>query len=140
MSVARDFTLAVLANGLDALSARQTAIAQNIANVETPNYKAVDVAFERALRQALEETRRRGQGIPEGRAGQVFQEEAARLASVRPVAFRRVQTALRRDGNNVDIEAEMAYLAETALRFQALSTLASKKLAMLRLVAQESRF
>ncbi len=140
MSVARDFTLAVLANGLDALSARQTAIAQNIANVETPNYKAVDVAFERALRQALEETRRRSQGIPGERAGQMFQEEATRLVSVRPVAFRRVQTALRRDGNNVDIEAEMAYLAETALRFRALSTLASKKLAMLRLVAQESRF
>ncbi len=140
MSVARDFTLAVLANGLDALSARQTAIAQNIANVETPNYKAVDVAFERALRQALEETRRRGRGLPAQGVGRVFQEEAARLASVRPVAFRRTQTTLRRDGNNVDIEVEMAYLAETALRFRALSTLASKKLAMLRLVAQESRF
>ncbi len=139
MNVARDFTLTLLTNGLDALSARQAAIAQNLANVETPNYKAVDVAFEQHLRQALARSRTLGGPASPQEAAQAFQEEAERLATLRATPYRRNQSTLRRDGNNVDVEAEMAYLAETALRYQALSTLASKKLAMLRLVAQESR-
>ncbi|MEZ4636115.1 MAG: hypothetical protein R2856_14325 [Caldilineaceae bacterium] len=46
---------------------------------------------------------------------------------------------MRKDGNNVDIENEMLDLAETGLRYQAMTSLASKKLAMLRMVVQESR-
>ena len=45
--------------------------------------------------------------------------------------------ALRRDGNAVDIEAEMAEMAESGLHYQTVLRLLSKKLQMLRSVATE---
>jgi len=134
-----DRTLQILEKGLNALSARQTAISNNIANVETPNYKAVDVAFESSLRQALNNN---GTTLavqrtddnhlrPMGTAGEV--------EDVDSQMFRRTGTSMRLDGNNVDVETEMVRLAETGLRYQAFTTLASRKLALLRMVAQETR-
>ncbi len=139
MSIAKDTTLRLLEKGLDALSARQAAVANNVANVETPNYKAVDVKFESYLRKMLPE----GSSLPMVRTNPLHLDSNGRLGSridsLEPIAYKRVQNTLRRDGNNVDVEREMVILAETALRYQAVSTLASKKLALLRLVAQESR-
>jgi len=139
MTISNDRTLQLLEKGLDALSARQQAISNNIANVETPNYKAVDVAFERSLRQALSDNRKmlaikrtnERHLTPPGRVD--------RLEDVTPQEFRRTGTSMRLDGNNVDIETEMVRLAETAMRYQSFTTLASRKLALLRMVAQESR-
>ena len=45
---------AVIAKALDALAMRQSYIAQNIANANTENYRAVSVDFETALRSAAE--------------------------------------------------------------------------------------
>ena len=46
-------TMNALSSALDGLAARQTAIAQNIANVNTPNYRAKTVSFETALAQSV---------------------------------------------------------------------------------------
>lgn len=135
-----DLTLKLLSKGLDALSARQTAISNNMANVETPNYKTVEVAFEESLRQAI---RPNGSAVRLARTDehhlkpQSNQDE--RVDEVEHRLFRRNDTTTRKDGNNVDIEGEMINLAETALRYQSLSTLATKKLALMRMVIQESR-
>jgi flagellar basal-body rod protein FlgB len=139
MNVTRDDALTVLAKGMDALAARQQAISHNIANVETPNYKAVDVAFEGQLRQALEDVSSRS--LQRTHAMHLVRggHSAQPLDDLAPTGYRRNQTTLRNDGNNVDVDSEMVLLAETALRFQAATTLASRKLAMMRLVAQESR-
>ncbi len=140
MSIAKDTTLRLLEKGLDALSARQAAVANNVANVETPNYKAVDVKFESYLRKMLPDS---SSSLPLARTSPLHLDNSgnlgARIESLEPVAYKRTQNTLRRDGNNVDVEREMVVLAETALRYQAISTLASKKLALLRMVAQESR-
>ncbi|MBX3053628.1 MAG: flagellar basal body rod protein FlgB [Caldilineaceae bacterium] len=139
MSISNDSTLQLLEKGLDALSARQQAISNNIANVETPHYKAVDVAFERSLRQAMD-------GNEGGLSMQRTDDEhllapgmADRMEDVDAQMFRRNGTSMRLDGNNVDIETEMVRLAETAMRYQSLTTLASRKLALMRMIAQESR-
>jgi flagellar basal-body rod protein FlgB len=140
MKVTNDLTFTLLRKGLDALSARNTVIANNIANIETPNYKAADVAFEDSLRRAivldapnlrLTETdpahlNRRG-------------EQQQRLEELHHRTFRRNDTSMRKDGNNVDVENEMIRLAETGLNYQAMSTLATKKLALMRMVIQETR-
>ncbi|RME65139.1 MAG: flagellar basal body rod protein FlgB [Caldilineae bacterium] len=127
----KDVTLTILEKGLDALSARQAAIANNLANVETPNYKAVDVAFEASLRKALQEDAALVQAGPD--------RAAAQLEQVEPRLFRRNDISMRLDGNNVDVETEMVRMAETATRYQALTTLATRKLALLRMVAREGR-
>ena len=140
MNATSDMALKLLRQGLDALSARQTAIANNIANVETPNYKAVDVTFEESLRRAM---------VPDAASVPMMQtdpnhlnragERARQLEALDHRVYRRNDTSMRKDGNNVDVENEMVLLAETALRYQTMSTLASKKLALLRMVVQESR-
>ncbi|HRJ42407.1 MAG: flagellar basal body rod protein FlgB [Caldilineaceae bacterium] len=139
MSISNDPTLQLLEKGLDALSARQQAISNNIANVETPNYKAVDVAFERSLRRAMNES---GAALSVQRTddGHLRMEGRAEgMEDVEAQMFRRTGTSMRLDGNNVDIETEMVRLAETAMRYQSFTTLASRKLALLRMIAQESR-
>lgn len=127
----KDVTLTILEKGLDALSARQAAIANNLANVETPNYKAVDVAFEASLRKALREDASLVQARPDV--------AAQKLENLEPQLFRRNDISMRLDGNNVDVETEMVRMAETATRYQALTTLATRKLALLRMVARDGR-
>lgn len=139
MNVTNDQTLQLLAKSLDALSARQAAISNNIANVETPNYKAIDVAFENSLRKAI----RQNESLALTRTDPKHMDRngntAQQLQKLEPQPYTRTQTSMRKDGNNVDVETEMVQLAETAMRYEALTVLASKKLALMRLVAQESR-
>lgn len=138
MSITTDRTLTLLQKGLDALSTRQSVISHNLANIETPNFKASNVSFESSLRQMM------GQGtkMPMARTNaRHFARGGPQttLTDLSTQVVQRNQTSLRKDGNNVDVEVEMANLAETAIRFQALTSLASKKLALLRAVTQETR-
>jgi len=92
---------------LDGLSARHAAIADNIANVNTPGYKRKEVPFEDALARALQDH------------GSLCSPGSARPFS--PCVTRDTDSAARADGNNVDIEAEMVRLAETSLRYETLA-------------------
>ena len=79
---------------LDATALRHEAIASNLANLETPGYRRVDVApsFSAELQQAL-------------KSG-----SADRLASLRPaLALDPDAIASNRDGNSVQLETEMLH-------------------------------
>ena len=81
---------------------RHEALAENIANVNTPGYRRQDVDFHTALQNAL----------PGGSASLA----ATPLApTVDPAA------PMRPDGNSVDIDAESANLAQNALEYEALA-------------------
>jgi flagellar basal-body rod protein FlgB len=95
---------------LDGLSARHAAIADNIANVNTPGYKRKEVPFEDALARAVRDQTPPCTGAPNG-SPQPFT----------PCTTRDTGSAARADGNNVDIEAEMVRLAETSLRYETLA-------------------
>lgn len=97
-------------------AARQELLASNIANADTPNYKARDVNFASALQSALAGTSaelRAVQTSPmhlEGNAG------GSILGA--PVMYRKpVQPSA--DGNTVDMDAERAQFADNALRYEA---------------------
>jgi flagellar basal-body rod protein FlgB len=84
---------------LDATVLRHEAIASNLANVETPGYKRVDVApsFAAELRSALQ-------------AG-----DTARLARTRPtLAVDAAAVAANRDGNTVRLEEELVQLSQNS--------------------------
>ncbi len=91
-----------LESALDALSLRQRAIANNIANVNTPGYQARRVQFEAALSRSIE------QG-----GGQV---EASISNSLEPT---------RLDGSNVNLDTETLSNIDTMLRYQFASQAAS---------------
>jgi flagellar basal-body rod protein FlgB len=99
---------------LDVAAMRQDVIAQNVANVNTPGYTTLAVSFEDALKEALTP----GSG---GRAPAV-------AAEVVPGTGGR----LREDGNNVDIDLEMARLQKNAIYFQVYAQMLANDLAQFR--------
>ena len=125
----------MLARALEAASLRQEAIAQNLANVDTPGYKALEVSFEDQLRTALTRT----DSLPMRVTRPKHLTGPATSDAVRPALIRRTGTVSRADGNNVDPEAEMAALAENQLTYSALTRLVSEKYSLLKYTISEGR-
>ena len=94
---------------------RQQLIASNIANADTPNYKARDIDFGKALDKALA-GRRPG-------ALQMAQTTKGHLAgqSVVPADHLQFRTEHQSavDGNTVDMDIERAAFADNAIRYEA---------------------
>ncbi len=88
-------TFRALDSALDGLAARQRAVANNIANVNTPGYQAQRVSFEDALAASVA----RG----DGRA------DVSTARSLEPT---------REDGSNVNLDTETLSNIDTVLRYQ----------------------
>lgn len=103
---------------LDVTALRHEAIASNLANVETPRYKRIDVtpAFSTELQQA----------IASG--------ESARIQSVSPqLAIDSTAVASRPDGNSVQLESELMKLNQNFLEHQLETQLVTGAMMKLRL-------
>ncbi|MBI3912074.1 MAG: flagellar basal body rod protein FlgB [Armatimonadetes bacterium] len=94
-------TTRIVSAALDGLTARQRAYAANLANIETPGYQAQDVHFEAELRR--------------------WQAAGASAASTPDPELVVLEGGARADGNTVEIDRQMALLAENALTYQALT-------------------
>lgn len=101
---------------LDAAWIRNEAIAQNIANVDTPGYKRVTVSFEEYLESASGRDGFKG-NTTSSRHIQIGKN--SRNAKIR-VTRDNTSLSTRLDGNNVDVETEMASLAKNDIRYSAL--------------------
>ncbi|GAA3398850.1 flagellar basal body rod protein FlgB [Cryptosporangium minutisporangium] len=104
-------TSTVLKTALDGLAMRQRVTADNIANINTPQFLAGRVQFEDALRQAVE-------------AGQGFNGETRAQISRAALADQATQPSLARsleptrtDGNNVNLDRETISNIDTQLRY-----------------------
>lgn len=101
----------VLDKAADASWARSTVITNNIANVDTPNYKRKDVQFESYLMEALAG----GESLDE-RVGE------ADLTTLNATTYTdHANTSYRMDGNNVDIDTEEAEFAKNQIRYYTIS-------------------
>jgi flagellar basal-body rod protein FlgB len=101
---------------LNLRAARQELIASNIANADTPNYKAKDINFANALRGALAGTTEKlpmTTSAPDHLHG-----NAAETVMGAPVQYR-VPLQPSADGNTVDMDVERAQFADNALRYEA---------------------
>lgn len=92
---------------LDAAWLRNSVISQNIANVDTPGYKRKTVQFEEFLRSEME-------------TGQISQGKSRLAGGNTTITEDPSGSSYRSDGNNVDIENEMALLAANSLRYNTL--------------------
>ncbi len=101
---------------LNLRAARQELIASNIANADTPNYKAKDIDFASALRGALEGS---GQKLPVAvTSPQHLGGASGDSVMGSPVLYRKpLQPSA--DGNTVDMDVERAQFADNALRYEA---------------------
>ena len=103
---------------------RQQAIASNMANADTPQYKATDVNFADALARATGET---GASVAAPRvalaatrAGHIDQganQGAVVLSTADVTQKAATQNAI--DGNSVDLDAERAAFADNTVRYEA---------------------
>ncbi|MFW6362816.1 MAG: flagellar basal body rod protein FlgB [Spirochaeta sp.] len=111
-------TTDILHRTMDANMLRQAVVADNIANVDTPNFKRSEINFETSLRSALESEK--------------FEPFPQRLTNEkhipwhRPTDYRSVEprrnldytTSTKNNGNNVDIEVESMNLLNSQLAYQ----------------------
>ena len=104
----------VLKTAADASWLREEVLPNNIANVDTPNYKRQDVEFTTYLKSALEQA-----GTPASTLTQKVNE--ANLSGITTRTYTENTTlSYRMDGNNVDLSTENAELAAEQINYNAL--------------------
>lgn len=108
-----------LGQALDLYQSRHRVLAENVANAETPGYRARDLDFGAALAEAFDGRSGAPAGTPE--------------AVVDPKA------PVKLDGNSVDVDSEMARLSQNALKIVALSQIIARKYAGLRSIITDGR-
>jgi len=91
-----------LAHYMDLLSARQKLVVSNIANIDTPGYRAKDIDFQAEF-----------QSLVQGKSPDVIDPPGLVVKS---------------DGNNVSLDREARLLSENALRFSVASNLMKNQL------------
>jgi flagellar basal-body rod protein FlgB len=104
-----DVTQIALERALTGAAQRQQLLANNLANADTPGFKRTDLDFHSQLASAL----------ASGRPDTPFTPQTDTTSS------------MQADGNNVDIDTEMAKLSQNALDYQSLVAVASSRLKML---------
>lgn len=110
---------------------RQQMLASNIANADTPNYKAVDVDFAKALQGA--QTSRGPLGMSSTSPVHLHGLSSAPLDA--RVMYRiPVQASI--DGNTVDTNVEMAQFSENAIHYQAVIGFLTGEMQMLKMAIQ----
>lgn len=101
---------------LNLRAARQELIASNIANADTPNYKAKDIDFASALQGAMS-----GNGTKLQMAGTSnahLNGASGDTVLGAPIQYRNALQPSA-DGNTVDMDVERAQFADNALRYEA---------------------
>jgi flagellar basal-body rod protein FlgB len=136
--VRNDLAVRALEKALDGLSLRSQAISHNVANVDTPNFRSSEVSFEQDLQAALRGGRR-NLALAGTNAQHLALAGPRTVEAVQPKAVSVRNGTLRNDGNNVDIDREMARLAETQLSFQAAVQLVNAKLQKYKLAIWEGK-
>ena len=114
---------------LEGLTARQRTIADNVANVDTPEFKASHVSFEMALKQEIGSVE---QPLRMSKVQNAVAGPGDAPSSTKPTVAQDQDLGRRNDGNNVDVDREMLELADTNVRFNALVQVMSSKMASLR--------
>jgi flagellar basal-body rod protein FlgB len=120
-----DSTIGALNTALNLRLVNQNVIASNIANADTPGFKAKALDFEASLREAL--------AVGDGsRPAATDADHIQRRPTdpVRPEIYDDPNGVESLDGNTVDRSAEMAKMAENQLLYDAAVEMLKKKLAM----------
>ncbi len=130
---------AAMQRALAASSLRQQVLSDNIANVNTPNFKRSDVLFGDQLQQAVDkEEKRSGKQLSLRRTNAkhlpISQQQSEAAQVVKEEA-----TTMRTDGNNVDIDREMAEVAKNSIFYQANAQQLSRYYSLLKSVITGGR-
>lgn len=101
--------ISLIEAGIKAEGLRQKAIANNVANMETPGYRRIDVKFEEVLAKSLESS------------GSVD------LNEIEPKIYQPKDTPVKSNGNDVGLENEVGEMIKNSLRYQTYIRLLNKR-------------
>jgi flagellar basal-body rod protein FlgB len=131
-----DATIGLLQKSMNLRSAQHRMLSSNIANADTPDYKAFEVVVEEELRRqqqpssGIRMVRTHSGHLPAGRGGS---DRVTLKRSAEP------EFSLRADGNTVDLDQSMSQLAENSIQYKTSAQLISAKLRSLRNAIQGGR-
>jgi len=122
-------TIDVAKKGLDAAALRHEVMANNIANLNTPGFKAERVNFEDELRRALMKEEEMGSITTHSR--HIKFGGKPDLIDVRPEIVGTQDLIYRNDNSTVDLDYEMTQMAKNSMMYEALVTRISGKFRLL---------
>ena len=99
----------VIEAGLKAEGIRQKAIASNVANIQTPGYRSVDIRFEELLGKAMESS------------------DSFDLRDIQSELYEPGTTPVQKNGNDVSLEVEVGKMVRNTLRQKAYIRLLQSK-------------
>ncbi len=129
-----DKTTYALGASINFRQLRQDVISSNIANAETPGYKAKKVDFENALARAVDTDGLYKLSIDNP---DQYPVGGGSIEDVRADVYDNPNITVTNDGNTVDLEREMANLSQNTILYKAAVELINKKLATLAYAATE---
>ena len=117
-------SLSVFSQALNLRTQRHQVLASNIANADTPNYKARDFGFETAMQNAMSGRSDVGRvDMARTSVGHIARSGAGGSADFKY----RSETQSAVDGNTVDMDVERAQITENEMQYQILTQLISNK-------------
>ena len=128
-------SLSLLDKALTVRAKKHEVVASNIANIDTPNYKAFDIVVQ-------EEMEKLG-----GKSGSLECKKTHRAhiplrgdnMRVEPKRIETVDNYMRKDNNTVDLDKSMADLAENTILYTALAQIVAKKFDGIKTVINEGK-
>lgn len=119
----QDYTYNLIKKGLNVANLRGQVIANNMANINTKNFKRSSVSFEDTLKDVSGEIQSKG-----------YVDGASKISYGSTEVVQDNSTSMRSDGNNVDLEVEKTNQAANTLMYNALITQANNQIKMTQMV------
>jgi len=116
-------TYDLIKTALDVSALRQETISSNISNVNTPDYKTSRVEFEKYFKNAIN-----GNSLNKTHINHLD------INSKGPIVKKQESTSVQDNGNNVDIDYEMAELSANNIYYDAVVSQLNAKYTMMRSV------
>ncbi|HQU30138.1 MAG: flagellar basal body rod protein FlgB [Planctomycetia bacterium] len=122
MITGTDKSINLLEKMLDVSAIKHKVIANNIANVNTPGYKKMEVSFSDQLEKVIKDT------------------SVDKFDALQPkIVITGKDESVRNDGNNVDMDKEISALMKNTLSYSVFSQLFAKKMELVKTAIENSR-
>lgn len=131
-----DKTLKALATSLNFRQMRQEVLSSNVANADTPGYKAKKLDFEEALARAIDIDEQQSLRTGDGRH---FNVGGGGFNNLKPEIYDDPNGVVSEDGNTVDRDKELAEMAENKILYDASVQLLNKKLGLMKYAVSSDR-
>ncbi|BBO18128.1 flagellar basal-body rod protein FlgB [Candidatus Brocadia pituitae] len=119
-----DKSINLLEKMLDVSAIKHKVIANNIANINTPGYKKMEISFSDQLDKAIKDT------------------SMNKFDTIQPkiiIAENDKNETVRNDGNNVDMDKEISALMKNTSSYNIYSQLLAKKMELIKSAIENSR-